>query len=78
MNATRVTLRAWTLGVLAELAAARLRWCLLCGRVGLWGWRPLTQAMAITWICVDRAGCQRRQARVAARWERGCRSRPVV
>src|SRR6266498_5254856 len=45
VNAARVTARAWTLGLrdaLAELADVRLRWCLLCARVGLWGWQPLT------------------------------------
>ncbi len=65
MNAARVTVRGWTLGLrvaLAELAAARLRWCLVCGRVGLWGWQPLTPAMPITWVCTDqlRLPCPRR------------------
>jgi len=76
VNAARVTVRAWTLGLrdaLGELAAARLRWCLACGRVGLWGWRPLTPSMPITWLCTDRSGCQRRQAAVAARTRRGWR-----
>jgi hypothetical protein len=73
MSAARTTVRAWSLelrAALAELVAARLRWCLLCGRVGLWRWRPLTPSMPITWVCADRAGCQQRQA-MAARWERG-------
>ncbi|HEV8648964.1 MAG TPA: hypothetical protein VG276_06045 [Actinomycetes bacterium] len=76
MNAARVAVRAWTLGLrggLAELAAARLRWCLACGRVGLWGWRSLTPSMPITWVCVDQPGCQRRQAAVAVRRRRGWR-----
>jgi hypothetical protein len=62
---TRVAVHAWTqrlVGVVAELAAARLRWCVVCGRVGLWGWQPLCAAMPITWICGDRAGCRTRQA----------------
>ncbi len=74
MNAARVTVRGWTLGLraaLGELGAARLCWCLACGRVGLWGWRPLTPSMPITWVCTDRSGCQRRQAAVAARTWRG-------
>jgi hypothetical protein len=65
MNATRVTVQAWTLrlgGVVAEVGAARLRWCVVCGRVGLWGWQPLCAALPITWICADRAGCRARQA----------------
>ena len=76
MNAARVTVRAWTLGLrdaLGELAAARLRWCLACGRVGLWGWRPLTPSMPITWLCTDRSGCQRRQAVRETRRQRGWR-----
>ena len=73
VSAARVTVRAWTLGLRAafgELAAAKLRWCLGCGRVGLWGWQPLTPSMPITWICVDRLACRRRQAVAWARWER--------
>jgi hypothetical protein len=76
VNAARVTVRAWTLGLrgaLAELGAARLRWCLMCGRVGLWGWRPLTPSMPITWLCTDQAGCRQRQATVAVRAWRGWR-----
>lgn len=82
MNAARVTVHGWTLGlrvVLAELAMAKLRWCLLCGRFGPWGWQPLCPTMPITWVCIDRTGCQRRQAIVAARWERGWRrARPIA
>jgi hypothetical protein len=76
MNAARVTVRAWTLGLrdaLAELSVARLRWCLLCGRVGLWGWRPLTPSMPITWLCTNTAGCRQRQAALAVRAWRGWR-----
>jgi hypothetical protein len=76
VNAARVTVRAWTLGLrgaLAELGAARLRWCLMCGRVGLWGWRPLTPAMPITWLCTDQPGCRQRQATVAVHAWRGWR-----
>jgi hypothetical protein len=76
VNAARVTVRAWTLGLrdaLAELAAARLRWCLLCGRVGWWGWRPLTPAMPITVVCADQPACHDRQAAHEARWRRGWR-----
>lgn len=65
MNDARATVRAWTLGlrgVLAELGAARLRWCVVCGRVGLRGWQPLCAAMPITWICADRPSCRDRQA----------------
>jgi hypothetical protein len=74
MNAVRVTVRAWTLDLyaaLGELAAARLRWCVVCGRVGLWGWRPLCPLMAITWVCVDRARCQDGHAVRAAKWQIG-------
>jgi hypothetical protein len=73
MNAGRVTVRAWTLrlgGVVAELGAARLRWCVVCGRVGLWGWQPLCAAMPITWICGDRPGCRARQALGGSRQRR--------
>jgi hypothetical protein len=80
MNAARAV-RTWRLElhvVLAELLAARLRWCLLCGRVGLWRWRPLCAAMPITWVCTDQPGCQRRQAQVAARRGRGWRARQVA
>jgi hypothetical protein len=76
VNAARVAARAWTLGVrdaLAELADVRLRWCLLCARVGLWGWQPLTPSMPITFVCADRPGCQRRQAVREARTWRGWR-----
>jgi hypothetical protein len=76
MNAARVTVRAWTLGlrdVLADLATARLRWCLACGRVGLWGWRSLTPSMPITFVCTDQPGCQQRQAVQEARTWRGWR-----
>jgi hypothetical protein len=77
MNAARVMVRAWTLDLhatLEELAAARLRWCVVCGRIGLWGWQPLCAAMPITWACADRAGCRARQALGVSRWERqGCR-----
>jgi len=73
VNAARAAVRAWTLSLrddLAELATARLRWCLVCGRVGLWAWRPLTPSMPITWVCVDLPGCRQRQAAVAARTQR--------
>jgi hypothetical protein len=76
VTAARVAVRAWTLGLrdaLAELAAAQLRWCLACGRVGLWGWRPLCPSMPITFVCADRSGCQRRQAVEEARTWRGWR-----
>jgi len=76
VNAARVTARAWTLGLrdaLAELADVRLRWCLLCARVGLWGWQPLTPSMPITFVCADRPSCQQRQAAQEARTWRGCR-----
>jgi hypothetical protein len=74
VNAAWVTVRAWTLslrGVRKWLATARLRWCLACGRVGLWGWRPLTPSMPITWVCADRPGCQQRQAGAEARRQGG-------
>jgi hypothetical protein len=70
MNAARVTVQAWTLGlrdVLAELGAARLRWCVLCGRVGLRGWQPLCAAMPISWVCNDWASCRHRQVLVLGR-----------
>ena len=76
MNAARVTVRAWTLGLrdaLGELAAARLRWCLACGRVGLWGWQPLTPSMPITFVCVDQLACHQRRAVQESRWQRGWR-----
>jgi hypothetical protein len=76
VNAARMTVRAWTLDLrnaLAELVAARLRWCLVCGRVGLWGWRPVTPSMPITWLCTNTVGCQRRRAAVAVRAWRGWR-----
>jgi hypothetical protein len=76
VNAARVAVRAWTLGLrdaLGELAAVRLRWCLACGRVGWWGWQPLCPSMPITWICVDRLACRQRQTAVAARTWRGWR-----
>lgn len=72
MNAVRVVIQAWTLrlrGVLAKLGAARLRWCVVCSRVGLWGWQPLCVAMPITWVCFDRAGCRSRQIVGASRRE---------
>jgi hypothetical protein len=75
MNAARVTVR-WAVELRAavgELAAARLRWCLLCTRVGWWGWRPLCPAMPITWVCADQLACQGRRAAVAARVRRGWR-----
>jgi hypothetical protein len=78
MNAARVTVRAWTLDLhaaLKELAATRLRWCVVCGRVGLWGWQPLCAAMPITWVCTDRARCRDRQAVRASRRERAWRRR---
>jgi hypothetical protein len=88
VSAAWVAVRAWTLSVrdvLAELGAARLRWCLSCGRVGLWGWRPLTPSMPITFVCADRSGCRQRQAVQQARtwrggggfWREGGRGRPV-
>jgi len=76
VNATRVTMRSWAVELRAavgELGAARLRWCLRCGRVGWWGWRPLTPSMAITWVCTDQAGCRQRQAAEALRAWRGWR-----
>jgi hypothetical protein len=69
MNVAREAARGWSVelrGMLAELTAARLRWCVVCDRVGLWGWRPLCRSMAITWICVDRARCRDGQAIRAA------------
>jgi hypothetical protein len=75
---TRVAVHVWTqrlFGIVAELAAVRLRWCVVCGRVGLWGWQPLCAAMPITWICGDRAGCRTRHALEGLPRERqGCRS----
>jgi hypothetical protein len=76
MSAARVAVRAWTLGVrnaLAELGAARLRWCLLCARVGWWGWRPLCPSMPVTWVCADQFACMGRRAVVAVRVRRGWR-----
>jgi hypothetical protein len=76
VNAARVAVRAWTLGVrdaLAELGTTRLRWCLACGRVGLWGWRPLCPSMPITFVCADQSGCHRRRAVQAAEWQGGWR-----
>jgi hypothetical protein len=81
MSAARMTVRAWTLGLrdaLGELAAARLCWCLACGRVGLWGWRPLTPSMPITFVCTNRNGCRRRQAVREARRQRGVAPAPGV
>jgi hypothetical protein len=78
VNAARVTVRAWTLSLRAaigELAAARLSWYLLCGRVGLWGWRPLCPSMPITFVCADQLSCRRRRAVAAARW-RGAGAAP--
>lgn len=72
MTAARLAVQGWTLRlreVLAGLSAARLRWCVVCGRVGLWGWQPLCAAMAITWVRADRAGCRSRQAVRASRQE---------
>jgi hypothetical protein len=76
VNAARATVRGWGVelrAALGELGVARLRWCLLCSRVGLWGWRPLTPSMSITWVCTDLFGCRERQAVQAARWQRGWR-----
>jgi hypothetical protein len=76
MSAARVAVRAWTLGLrdaLAELGAARLCWCLACGRVGLWGWRPLTPSMPITFVCADQPACHQRRAVQQARTWRGWR-----
>jgi hypothetical protein len=73
MNAARVAVQVWMLrlgGVVAELGAARLRWCVVCGRMRLWGWQPLCAAMPITWICAGRPGCRAGQARGVLRWER--------
>jgi hypothetical protein len=81
VNAARVTVRAWTLALrvaVAELTSARLRWCLLCGRVGLWCWRPLTASMPITWVCTSKTGCQRRQVLASSRRERRWRARQVA
>lgn len=64
MNTARLTVRGWARGLcvaVAELAAARLRWCLVCGRVGWWGWRPLTPSMPISWVCVDQFACRQRR-----------------
>ncbi len=76
VNAARVTLRAWTLGLrdaFGELASARVCWCLVCGRVGLFGWRPVTPSMPITWVCANQLACQGRRAIQEARWQRGWR-----
>jgi hypothetical protein len=81
VNAARVSVRAGTLGLrvaVAELTSVRLRWCLLCGRIGLWCWRPLTPSMPITWVCTNGPGCQRRQGLAGGRWERGWRARQVA
>ena len=64
MTAARLTVRGWAHGLrvaVAELAAARLRWCLICGRVGWWGWRPLTPSMPIPWVCIDQLACRQRR-----------------
>jgi hypothetical protein len=83
MNLARVAAHGWAMelhAALRELVAARLRWCVVCGRLGLWGWRPLCPSMAISWVCVDRARCRDAQVvRVAdAGWprpaHRGCGS----
>jgi hypothetical protein len=75
MNLARAAAHGWAMELdpaLRKLAAARLRWCVVCGRVGLWGWRPLCPSMAISWFCVDRARCRDAQVvRVAdAGWPR--------
>jgi hypothetical protein len=73
MNPVGVAVQSWRRClrcVLAELTTVRLRWCLVCGRVGLWGWQPLCAAMPITWVCIDRANCRHRQAVRASRRER--------
>jgi hypothetical protein len=72
MNLARVAGRGWAMelhAALRKLTAARLRWCVVCGRVGLWGWRPLCPSMAISWFCVDRARC--RDARVVPQADAG-------
>ena len=76
MSAARMVVRSWMVrlgGVVAQVATARLRWCVVCGRVGLVGWQPLCAAMPITWVCADRAGCRDRQVVEALRRERGWR-----
>jgi hypothetical protein len=76
VSTARVAVRAWTLGLrdaLTELGAARLRWCLACGRVGWWSWRPLTPSMPITWVCADQLACRTRRAGAWARRGRGRR-----
>jgi hypothetical protein len=76
VNATRVAIQSWSLCLrdpVAELITARLRWCLVCDRVGLWGWQPLCAAMPITWICADRTGCRARQACGGSRREQQVR-----
>jgi hypothetical protein len=72
MIRAKVAVGAWKprlFGTLAELTSVRLRWCVVCGRVGLWGWQPLCAAMPITWICADRAACRAHQALGVSRWE---------
>lgn len=76
MNAARLTVRGLAMELrtaIGELAAARLRWCMACGRVGLWGWRPLTPSMPITWVCTNQVACHQRRAVQAARTWRGWR-----
>jgi hypothetical protein len=61
MNLAPVATRCWSTALhtaLWKLTAARLRWCVVCGRLGLWDWRPLCPSMAISWVCVDRARCR--------------------
>jgi hypothetical protein len=61
MNPAPVATRCWSTALhaaLRKLTAARLRWCVVCGRLGLWGWRPLCPSMAISWVCADHARCR--------------------
>jgi hypothetical protein len=76
MNAVRVAVQASLLGLrrmLVRLTSARLRWCVVCGRIGLWGWQPLCAAMPITWVCTDRARCRSLQVLQAHHRERAWR-----
>jgi hypothetical protein len=65
-----------------ELAAVRLRRCLVCARVGLRRFRPANQAMPLAWVrtwrCTDRRPCRERQAALEARRLRRWRRRRLA
>ena len=62
-----------------ELAAVRVRCCLVCARVGLRRFRPARPGMPIgwvrTWVCADRPRCRERSAAREERRQRGWRRR---